>query len=923
MLPIICAALALFSSLALAQTTTPTGTIRGWVLDSSEAGVAGVRVTARNQQTQAVRVAQTDANGQFYISNLPIGTYTLHTEAAGFSEVSVTPFLLSVGQVIEQRITLQPAGITEKIEVTDRSEGIDAAAATASAALGYERIEEAPARSRNYLNFVLAAPAVAPSAGTSSQRSMTGVRTPLGDSGFTFGGMRARNNAILIDGMDNRDETTGGNRVAVGLEMVQEFRVAGTAIGAELGGAAGGLLNKVTRSGVNLWHGDVTFFAQHERFNARKPEVDLPYTPRFRRIQPGVSFLGPLRRDRTFIAAAVEHESEQAEEWSDVPASAVSVINQALLSPSFDRAAVNSALRGLYDTSTRGTEFSSKLNHQPGAKDTLWARYAFSRGRLRHEVQGPDNFADRSAQGSSLTTDHSLVGDWLRVASPAVVNDLRVQVADRSMSLRPNAFGAMLEIPGVATLGEFYRMNGDRTERHYQLVENFNVVSRGHRLSFGADAHLVRLEAALRTRFAGLFVFPSLEDFIAQRPDVFIQAFGDPHTDMTTVPVGLWIQDRWEPRPGLHLEIGMRYDRQRMPAGLPASSNNFSPRIGAAWRPVRTIPFVLRAGFGLFFDRYPLAYINDALQKDGSRAIEQYAAGADAALAFSVARGGSLLSPLPGVPYSEYRASTEFPSSYGRKFTLGLEQALGKDTSLSIEAIHIRGFHLPRVRNARGTLPPLYLLEQAARSDYLGASVSINRKLNRELAYLVSYTVGRTRDDGSDFDEHPSDPFNAFGDWALSRQHQRHRLAASALFELPLEGRAWIPEWLKEALEDVSFAPIYTAGSGRPINTLLTSDIRRTGAYPISARPPGMPRNAFMTRSTVSLDLRVMKTFRLMNDRAFLQFGIESFNLSNRANTERVSQYFATPAGSRLSNYALTLESLPARQVQFLVQFEY
>jgi hypothetical protein len=134
---------------------------------------------------------------------------------------------------------------------------------------------------------------------------------------------------------------------------------------------------------------------------------------------------------------------------------------------------------------------------------------------------------------------------------------------------------------------------------------------------------------------------------------------------------------------------------------------------------------------------------------------------------------------------------------------------------------------------------------------------------------------------------------------------------------------AYLPNWLAEAFEDISFAPIYTLGSGRPINALFTSDVYRTGAYPLSARPAGTSRNPFFTPATASLDLRVMKTFRVLNDRAWLQFGIESFNLANRVNTERVSQYFATPLGIRLSSYAATLESLPARQLQFLVQFEY
>lgn len=904
-----------------AQTTSATGAIRGLALDPAGFAIPGVRVLATHQDTQGLRETRTGAGGQFYLGNLPVGAYTLRLEAPGFAVTAAGPVLVSVGQVVEQRFSMQTAGVIEKLEVTDQPEAIDTGAATASVVLGGERIEESPARSRNYLNFVLTAPGVAPSATASSQRTMTGIRTPLGDSGFTFGGMRARNNAILIDGMDNRDETTGGNRVAVGLEMVQEFRVAGTAIGAELGGAAGGLLNMVTRSGVNIWHGDFTIFGQNEVLNAQRPELDVHGRPRFRRYQPGISVLGPLKRDRTFFATAIEYERESAQEWSAVPQDAAAALNRALLRPEFARAPVRSVLRGLYDTGTRGIELSAKFNHQPNTKDTLTARYAFSRGRVRGEVQGPDNFADRSAQGNSLTTDHSLVGNWLRVASPAVVNDVRVQVAERKMDLEPNAAGAMIEIPGVATFGEYYRLNAKRTERHYQLVENLNLVLAGHRLSLGADTHWVDFQADLRNRFQGIYLFPSLDAFQEGRPDVFLQAFGVTATRMSTAPLGFWLQDRWEPRSGLHLELGLRYDRQRMPGGLPPPGNNFSPRLGVSWRPSSSRPLLLRAGAGLFFDRFPLAYLNDAVQKNGRTAFEQYAVGDDAVRAFRMGQAGPLAAPLPGTARGFYVAARPFSSTYGRKFTLGAEHGIGSHTSLAVEANYLRGFHLPRLRNDGGVSSPRWLLEQSAKSEYLGGSVSLNRRLHKDLALLLTYNLGRTRDDASDFDEHPLDPHDIRRDWARSRQHQMHRFTLSSLFELPLE--QWgAPDWMGALWEDLSFAPILTLGSGRPINALLTTDAGRTGAYPLSARPAGFGRNPYWSPSTVSLDLRVMKTYRLLRERALLQFGVESFNLTNHSNTDRVSQFYATPQG-RIASYGSTLESLPARQLQLFMQLEY
>ena len=138
-----------------------------------------------------------------------------------------------------------------------------------------------------------------------------------------------------------------------------------------------------------------------------------------------------------------------------------------------------------------------------------------------------------------------------------------------------------------------------------------------------------------------------------------------------------------------------------------------------------------------------------------------------------------------------------------------------------------------------------------------------------------------------------------------ARQHQAHRLALSSVFEFP---------WL---IEKLTIAPIFTLGTGRPLNTLLTTDPNRPGAYPLTARPAGLARNTNLGPLTSSLDLRVMKTIPVMDERAVLQFGVESFNLTNHTNAERLSPY------SGLPTYGRILESLPGRQVQFLVQFEY
>ena len=229
---------------------------------------------------------------------------------------------------------------------------------------------------------------------------------------------------------------------------------------------------------------------------------------------------------------------------------------------------------------------------------------------------------------------------------------------------------------------------------------------------------------------------------------------------------------------------------------------------------------MLRAGFGLFFDRYPLAFLNDAIQKDNRQGFEQYAIGDSAAQVFSLTRGARLPGPFGALQRSAYVVDPDFPTTYSRKFAVSVERSFGHDTTLAAEVTSVRGFHLPRIRNRAGTLPPTYQLEQTARSTFLGGSITLNRRMRRELAFLLAYNVGRAHDDASDYDEHPLDPFDLRRDWARSRQHQTHRLAASALFELPVEEVRSCPEWLRQSLEHISLAPILTAGSGRPLNAL-------------------------------------------------------------------------------------------------------
>ena len=882
--------------------SSTTGNLQGVVLDATGSALPGARLSLRSLSSGATRTSQSQEDGRFSITGLPIGAYSLRVEEESFNPATVEPLIISVGQTVTQRIVMNLATLTQKLDVQEQADALQTTAITENVAFGGDRIEEAPAQNRNFLNFVLVAPGVASSQGANTSRSAAGIRNSANDSGLVFNGMRGRNNSISIDGVDNRDETTGGNRVAVGLEMVQEFRVAGTSVDAEFGGAAGGLVNMVTHTGQNEWHGDFTLFHQNQYLNARNSEAEVTGRPYERHWQPGTSTGGPIRRDKTFFFTAFEQTWESIQEWSDAPRSAP-LINQALQSPMFTRSAVSSVQRGLFDSGESDTEFSFKATHYLSPGQSLTARYAYSRGRVRKDVQAGDNFLDYSARGSSGLVDHSLVGGWSAAFSPTLVNDLRVQYGQRHAEITPNSIGPEYDIPGVVTLGQSTTLDQARTERHVEAVESLQVALGRHLLSFGGSAHVVLFEGRLANRYEGVYVFPSLADFLVGRPDVFVQAFGDPRTKITTVPLGFWAEDRWQLATGLSINMGIRYDRQSLPHQFPVSNRNVAPRFGIAWQPGGRSGWVFRAGAGLFYDRYPLEFLNYGIEKNGLQGFEQYLIGADAQLAFNLARGGALSNPLGTFPVQDYAAASPFLSTYSRKVVAGVERRIDKDTTATIEYSNVRGLHLPRIRS---NYPAGYWLEQSASSAYQGVSFTVNKRLSKEFAYLATYNYSVTHDDASDFDEQPLDPHNTRLDWALSRQHQAHRFSFSGVFDLFESG----------FLKNTTLAPVFNWGSGRPLNTLLTTDVYRTGAYPISARPLGFPRNLAWMPRTISADLRLMKTIKVKHGRAVMQFGVEAFNLLNHTNRLRVSPYYTLTFGS-------LIEAQNPRQVQLMAQFEY
>jgi hypothetical protein len=309
--------------------------------------------------------------------------------------------------------------------------------------------------------------------------------------------------------LDNRDETTGSTRIAIGQEAVAEFRVTASDLAPEFGGAAGGNLNVVTLSGTNHFHGDVNLFAADSFIEARSPEAETSTRPNRRQYQPEAALNGPLQRDRTFFAATIEGELENAQEFSEIGEPGAQVrINAALASRLFARSAVRSISERLFPTASSSTETSFKLMHLFGTAHQVTARYAFSGANISREVLGSDNFSDESARGGSANRDQAFAMSWQEIGSPQFVNEVRFQFARRRVNLTANSQGALLEVPGIVSIGQSPVLDSSRTEDHVQFVDTATLVRGNHQFGFGGSVQHVSLDARLANRFSGYFRIP-------------------------------------------------------------------------------------------------------------------------------------------------------------------------------------------------------------------------------------------------------------------------------------------------------------------------------------------------------------------------------------------------------------------------------
>jgi hypothetical protein len=287
----------LLSTFAWAQGGVATGDLHVRVTDTKGAAVTSATVTVENAAKGVARSATGDGQGGYSAQLLPPGNYTVTVTAQGFTKMVSTGVSVTVGGSVELPVSMTVAGTKEVVEVTSQAELIETSRSSTTDTIGERRIDNLPINGRNYINFTL----------TDSQivRDNAPNTGAAPTSGLNMSGQRARSNLVNVDGADATDNSVNGVRSTVSQEAVQEFQIITNSYAAEYGRAAGGVVNIITRSGSNEFHGDVFGYLRNRAFQAVNPFSTVP-NPAYTRVQAGIAFGGPIKKDKTYYFFSYE-----------------------------------------------------------------------------------------------------------------------------------------------------------------------------------------------------------------------------------------------------------------------------------------------------------------------------------------------------------------------------------------------------------------------------------------------------------------------------------------------------------------------------------------------------------------------------------------------------------------------------------------
>ena len=642
-----------------------TGALRGIITDSSGSRIASASIVLINSATAIRYSTQTDDQGQYAFQLLTPGDYTARAESQGMSPQISPPIRIELGTAAELNFTLGIAGAQESVTVSGSPQLVDTQPAAISAMIDERAINDLPLNGRRFTDLALLAPGV-----TQDPRGLTSASN--GD--LAFGGIRGYQSSYLVDGADNNNaffsQARGRYRAPYQFsnEVVQEFRVSSNTYGAELGRAGGAVVNVVTKSGSNHFHGSSFYYLRDSVFNAQHPFTDIK--PHDRQQQFGFTFGGPIKRNRAFFFAGFDQHIFHIPTIVRFLDGSSKVVPQKGQEPLYhgdyedsDRDLVFatadqiSALAGTYRSQLLGNAGFLKADVSVTPKHYLSARISTSRYYGQNNVffdpASPITTYAISDNGEEDVTTESASVALTSNFSFRTVSHFRAQFSRDLQQSSSNSQETLTRIASIIDgFGRSTILPRQTREHRLHLTETLSLLGGRHTWKFGGDVLLSWIQNYFPSLSGGEYIFDDikvnpftfepmlggmettpLRAYAHGTPRYYIQNFGNYLTHPDTNEYAGFVQDTIRVTSRLALNLGARYDVQTFSgAGLvnnplwpdsgkiPSNDMNFAPRVGLAYSIGNERPLVIRAGYGWFYTRIPQIYTSTVASDNGFNA---------------------------------------------------------------------------------------------------------------------------------------------------------------------------------------------------------------------------------------------------------------------------------------------------------------
>ncbi len=958
--PLACFALLVAVATAgYAQSQATTGVIEGRAVDESGVPLSGVTVKLQNIATNFEKTLSTDDEGRFRGLLLPLGPYRITSSLQGFSTLVREGIDLQVGQTVTLTFALKVSAVEDQILVTADAPVIETTRTEGATRIDVAAIENLPNNGRNFLDYTKLTPGV------------TIVQGPDGDE-LSINGQKGISNNISVDGADFNNpffgEQRGGQRPAFtfNLDAVQEVVVVADGANAEFGRSASGFVNVVTKSGTNNRKGTAHLFYKDDAFSSKAENPDGTQAKKFdsTQAQGGFTLGGPVRKDDLFYFLALDSQTGDSTKQTDPNRidPRVVALFASLGSPNEN---------GSIDRSNDALVALAKLDWQATEANLATIRLNYTKSEQKNGTFDVDSWG-RSANANEKDDSKSLTGSLISTVSSSALNELRFQYARENRPRPyegPNVNGQTRPLPDTSfDFGRNYRFGQpffipvSYYDERYQINNNLSLLKRDHSIKLGVEYNDV-VSAQTFVGFGnGRFIFSSTDGFLNYaRNSRYVECSNGTTSQVGVCPPGtsitgpvllylqqagvggrtveesgrqkirqrepaVFLQDKWQPRPNLTIQAGLRWEAQIQPdprtppsqvffapfigktvttaAGrqefpsdgtIPTDYAMWQPRLGLTWDPANDGKSAIRVNGGIFYARVPGLSLASSRSTNGS-------------IGQTIFRNSALtgiLGPVPAypnlIPASQIGSpflpdvfvfDKDFKNPRTLQASVSYEREISANLSLLVKYNYAKGEQITRFVNANdpllgspwstGLAPggfnginTLTVVESSAKSLYNGITLGLTKKYSGNTQFQVYYTWSRDLSD----DDNERDPFsfryakvtNLEKEYSYSDRDQRHRLNAWFLWQAP--GQL-----------DVNFRYSYRSAQpksitrdGRDANT-PQDRINADGS--VTRRNLGRKDNAFN-----ALDFRVSRDFKV--GRLTIQPALDVFNVFNSANFRR------------------------------------